>query len=558
MLANVNRRNGTIIGGHWVINMPVNIPPTAGQQWDVSQPYATAQRLLTMQNAPQPVPARPNLTLPSQNPPPMQPSTITHGHQFLVPYGVQYQTAVPANMGPLMSTSGLIHLPNGMYAQFPTPVPAQHYTAQNQNTYSQPVYQGSQSNFGQGMQQYGGGYWLGSSAAAAKGGYGALGSREREWWNAAQVFNQAIEDEESTYTGYPENDMGVAGGYGSTAFHGRPEIQSQANERPILDVTDALDEVDGSDAEVYDAPDELDEMTASRQKKSKAFERKMKHRASRKAAETKPRNQRASKSEPKPRKRASTTKSTKQPGRGKGSAAGRTKANRARSKLSEDLLALVPDDVHALSDIDPDIGTIQPEAVSAAAPANISNFDHSNCTQPDAPNANAADQFSETEPADRAFFRAFPIHFKDNRAIVESFNKLCSAFNNKEIMEQEFMVKLYRLIYPTESVEMLRKLKEFIPQSWKQTEMNWLHEQIDKDVENVMVGRSVAPPKKKKRPVNGFRAGEATNIPENGPKKKGTAGSAVASSAKFPKRKVVRAGDETETPLSAAELAFRR
>ena len=118
-----------------------------------------------------------------------------------------------------------------------------------------------------------------------------------------------------------------------------------------------------------------------------------------------------------------------------------------------------------------------------------------------------------------SFVAYFTNNFHPNKAVIDSSSALCRSFTHKAISEAQFYIGMYRLVYPTQSMELMLQFKEFLPQSWKDVDLDWLDMEIEEGVESKVADLAVDDSEKalkralserkkgrKKVPVNGFRA----------------------------------------------------
>lgn len=122
------------------------------------------------------------------------------------------------------------------------------------------------------------------------------------------------------------------------------------------------------------------------------------------------------------------------------------------------------------------------------------------------------------------FVNQFSAHFCGDTIALASFEALCKKYNRKEITEVDFYVGAYRVLLRDQSGRILPSFLEFLPQSWRNTDLAWLNEAVkaeyqhkvqqSNDENDVAAAASAkAPLRKKKRPINGFTTSSYNESP---------------------------------------------
>ena len=127
----------------------------------------------------------------------------------------------------------------------------------------------------------------------------------------------------------------------------------------------------------------------------------------------------------------------------------------------------------------------------------------------------------ETKVASHMFVAEFSDHFHDDQAALESFRMLCSSYNRNDIGASDFFIGIYRMVYRAQSHALMNQFMAFLPDHWKGVDFTWLDREIEREIPGMRVGRGGGemlaqkgekgvrkqPQKRKKVPMNGFRAG---------------------------------------------------
>lgn len=101
---------------------------------------------------------------------------------------------------------------------------------------------------------------------------------------------------------------------------------------------------------------------------------------------------------------------------------------------------------------------------------------------PPAPSPPAANNLPAPDIAMYTFVSTFTTHFRGRKSVLNAFEGLVKRFNRHTIDPKHFYAGVYKILHLTKSMHLLEPFWGFLPREWRERDMGWLHEAIEKEV----------------------------------------------------------------------------
>lgn len=84
-----------------------------------------------------------------------------------------------------------------------------------------------------------------------------------------------------------------------------------------------------------------------------------------------------------------------------------------------------------------------------------------------------------------AFLNSMKSHYESlsDPVTPHLFTQLCKDYNTSKTDETQFYVAAYRLFYETNATHLIPGLRAFLPTTWREVDLEWLHEAVEGDSE---------------------------------------------------------------------------
>lgn len=121
------------------------------------------------------------------------------------------------------------------------------------------------------------------------------------------------------------------------------------------------------------------------------------------------------------------------------------------------------------------------------------------------------------------FITLFNRHVGEDHSKLATLNSLCQKYGRRDISETDLYGEMYRLLHNSEALHLMPNFLELLPPPWKDANLAWLDESIKQQLNQASHANDQEQPgstqtqadsklehkRKKKRPINGFRASDA-------------------------------------------------
>jgi len=137
-----------------------------------------------------------------------------------------------------------------------------------------------------------------------------------------------------------------------------------------------------------------------------------------------------------------------------------------------------------LNNEDPPVAQ-QETAQAAGTPSTLSSPTKQQPVQMPDPEAQNTTNTPASTSAIIAFLNSMNSHYAtfSDTVTPHRFTQLCKDYNASKTDETQFYVAAYRLFYETKATHLIPRLRAFLPTTWREVDLEWLHEAIEGDSE---------------------------------------------------------------------------